>query len=163
MKPALLLCFLLLAAPAFARLGETTEQIEARYGKPTKTAKPESPATDAKVYEKNGFRITVGYYEGKSYYEQFGKPELKEPHYFQEITETERKWLAKANNLQPIGGYRMVTAQDGTQHEEWQYFSLDRQSEGTYALKVLTIRSLLVEKQIEANEKKREEDNLKDF
>ena len=63
MKPALLLCLLLSAIPAYARLGETTEQIEARYGKPIQATKPESPATDAEVYEKNGFQITVGYFE----------------------------------------------------------------------------------------------------
>jgi hypothetical protein len=162
MRPAILLCFLLLAVPAHARLGETTQQIEARYGKPLSDIKPERPATDAKVYEKNGFRIAVGFYEGKSYYEQFQKPELKEPHYLQEITETERNCLAKANNLSPLG-YNMVAAQDGTQHKEWRSISLDRQSEAIYALKVITIRSLRVEKQKEADEKKQEEDNLKDF
>src|ERR1017187_9069927 len=97
MKPALLLCFLLLAVPAHARLGETTEQIEARYGKPIKATKPESPATDAEVYEKNGFQITVGFYEGKSYYEQFRKIDPQKPNSFLEITETERNRLLKAN------------------------------------------------------------------
>ena len=148
MKPAILLCFLLLAVPACARLGETSEQIEARYGKPIKATKPESPATDAEVYEKNGFQITVGYYEGKSYYERFLKSDPENSKSFAEITETERNCIAKANGLIP---------------EKNKYISWDRLSEGRYSQFSLTIRSLRVEKQKEADEKKREEENLKDF
>jgi hypothetical protein len=148
MKPALLLCFLLLAVPAHARLGETTQQIEARYGKPIRATKPESPATDAQVYEKNGFRITVGYYEGKSYYEQYQKIDPKNPNLPVEISETERNWLAKANGLFP---------------ENDKYISWDKLSEGRYTLFALTIRSLRVEKQREAEEKKWLEENLKEF
>ena len=151
MKPALLLCFLLLAAPAFARLGETTEQIEARYGKSTKAAKPESPATDAKVYEKNGFRIAVGFYEGKSYYEQFRKIDPQKPNSFLEITETERNRLAKANALVGYNPLQYVNR------------SFDGRSEAIYDSQVFTIRSLRVENQKEADEKKREADKLKDF
>src|ERR1039457_4135935 len=98
MKPAILLCFLLLAVPAYARLDETTEQIQARYGKPLSDIKPESPATVARVYEKNGFRIAVGFYEGKSYYEQFRKIDPQKPNSFLEITQTEQNRLREAND-----------------------------------------------------------------
>ena len=174
MKPAILLCFLLLAVPAYARLGETSEQIQARYGKPARAKKPESPATDAEVYEKNGFQITVGYYEGKSYYEEFRKFDPGNPNSLLEITETERDWLAKANGLSPMGrmavqaagtqdGLWMLVSHGGPQDELWMYISPDRLSEGGYSLKVLTIRSLRIEKRKEADEKKRQEENLKDF
>ena len=160
MKPALLLCLLLSAIPAYARLGETTEQIEARYGKPIQATKPESPATDAEVYEKNGFQITVGYFERRSCYEQFRKVDPDKPNSLLEITETERDWLRKANKLDP--GFR-VTAPDNDKHMRWQFYSSDRQSEGTYDSKVLTIRLLRVEPQKEVDEKKREIENLKGF
>ena len=156
MKPASLLCFLLLAVPAYARIGETTQQIEARYGKSIETTRPKCPATVAELYDKNGFRIMVGFYEGKSYYEEFQKIDPEKPNSYLEITETERSWLLKANEkfrFSPLGS-TMVTAQDGTQHEEWRYVSLDRQAEAIYGLKVFAIRSLRVEKQKEADEKK---------
>jgi hypothetical protein len=154
MKPALLLCLLLLTVPAYARLGETTQQIEARYGKPIKATKPESPATDAEVYEKNGFEITVGYYEGKSYYEEFRKPETKEPRHLQQITTTELNCLLKANQIS--ASYSAGGAPETLR-------SNDGQVEANYRSQVFTIRYLRFEKQKEADEKKREEDNLKDF
>jgi len=154
MKPAILLCLLLLAVPAYARLGETSEQIEARYGKPIKATKPEGPATDAEVYEKNGFQITVGYHEGKSYYEEFRKPDPQKPNDLLELTETERDLLAKVNDLVGYSG-----------HAALKYASRfgDGRSEAVYANRVFTIRSLRVENQNEADEKKREADNLKEF
>jgi hypothetical protein len=154
MKPALLLFLLFLTVPAYARLDETTEQIEARYGKPLNDIKPESPATAANVYEKNGFHITVGFYEGKSYYEQFRKidPLL-------DITQTEQNCLLKANGMQ---GLWRRGAQNGT-GLEGHNIAPNRQAEAIYALKVFTIRSLRVENQKEADEMKREADNLKDF
>ena len=157
MKPAILLCFLLLAVPAYARLWETTQQIEARYGKPIKATKPESPATDAEVYEKNGFQITVGYYDGKSYYEEFRKPELNKPGHLQEITETERLYLLKANHISE--GYRAL----GNGHEGIYYQAYDGQPEAIYENRVFTIRSFQVENQKDAEERKREQENLKDF
>jgi hypothetical protein len=154
MKPALLLFLLFLTVPAYARLDETTEQIEARYGKPLSDIKPESPATAAKVYEKNGFHITVGYYEGKSYYEQFRKIDP-----FFNITKMEQNCLLKANGMQGLWqtGAQNVTAL------EWHNIAPNGQAEAIYALKVFTIRSIRVENQKEVDEKKREADNLKDF
>lgn len=155
MKPALLLCLLLLTVPAYARLDETTEQIEARYGKPLSDIKPESPATVARVYEKNGFHITVGFYEGKSYYEQFQKVDPQKPNLFLQITDTERKYLLQANHM--LWTNHMQTDR-GTI-----WMSPDGQAEAVDGNQEFTIRSLRVEKQREADKKKREEDNLKDF
>ena len=63
MKPALLLCFLLLAVPAHARLGETTQQIEARYGKPLKTVKPESQGEYLHLQTRDGSIAPCAYAE----------------------------------------------------------------------------------------------------
>ncbi len=179
MKPALLLCFLLLAVPAYARLDETTEQIEARYGKPLSDMKPESPATVARVYEKNGFRIAVGFYEGKSYYEQFQKIDPQKPNSFLEITETERNWLLLANDTYQWGNlYTQTSAPFSSpivsrppeSHpipsrppSERYWYSSGNTAEATYRDKVFTICSLRVESQKAADEKKRLEENLKDF
>ena len=166
MKPAILLCFLLLAVPVHARLGELTQQIEARYGKPLEATKPESPATNAEVYEKNGFRITVGFYEGKSYYEQFQKVDPQKPNSFLEITETEREWLLNRNDQHVWSHFvkPLSQSQNGVaREEEVIYVSLNRQMQAIYGLKVFTIRSLQFEKQKGADEKKQLEENLKDF
>ena len=177
MKLALLLCFLLLAVPAYARLDETTEQIEARYGKPLSDMKPESPATVARVYEKNGFHIAVGFYEGKSLYEQFQKVDPQKPNAFLEITETERNWLLKANDTyqwdnlytqtsvpfsSPIES-RPIESRPIPHRQPSERYSSGMMAKATYRDKVFTICSLRVESQKAADEKKRLEENLKDF
>ena len=99
-KPLLLMplaCFLLLAATSQARLNETVQEIEARYGKVIKSVKPEYTATAARVYQKNGFRITVGFYNNGSCYEQFQKVDPKNPNAVLEISETERDSLLQLN------------------------------------------------------------------
>src|SRR5664280_3485397 len=88
---------LLLAIPAYARIDETVQEIQTSYGKPLKGIKPESPATVAGIYETNGFRIVVGFYRDKSYYEQFQKVYPKKTSLIQAITEDERVILLKAN------------------------------------------------------------------
>ena len=173
MKPALLLCLLLLAVPAHARLDETTEQIEARYGKPLSDIKPESPATVARVYEKNGFRIAVGFYEGKSYYEQFQKVDPEKPNSFLEITQTERGWLLKANatyqwvneldTQRRVPFSRPIESHPIESHRPGERDSSGNMAKATYRDKVFTICSLRVESQKAADEKKRLEENLKDF
>lgn len=55
---------------AFARLGETEQEITARYGTGTKVA-PRFPNTTNMRYSKNGFKIYVCFLEGKSFREQF--------------------------------------------------------------------------------------------
>lgn len=165
MKPATLLFLLFLTVPALARLGETPQQIEARYGKPLETAKPDSPATNAEVYAKNGFRIEVGFYEGKSYYEQFRRIDPQEPNSLLEITETEREWLLNANDAPYKGRWSSAVSplQNGASQEEATYKHIDGWLVATYRKRVFTIRSLRFEKQMEADEKKRQQENLKDF
>ena len=129
--------------------------------------KPESPATVARVYEKNGFRIAVGFYEGKSLYEQFQKVDPQKPNAFLEITETERNWLRKANDT-----YQWVTLDmQGSvpfhrpieSRPPSEMYSSGNMAKATYRDKVFTICSLRVESQKAADEKKRLEENLKDF
>jgi hypothetical protein len=121
------------------------------------------------VYENNGFRIEVGFYEGKYYYEQFRKLDPQNPNSLLEITETERNWLLGANE-EPLHGpskwYRQILEsppQNGATHYKDVYEYDERNRKATYDWKVLTIRSLQVENHKKADEKKRLEENLKDF
>jgi hypothetical protein len=73
MKPMLYpLCALLscaLALPCHARLGETAEECEARYGAPTMTKDApktiDAPGATTSAYEKAGLRIIATIYQGK--------------------------------------------------------------------------------------------------
>ena len=58
---------------AYARLGETVNEIEAQYGKPLKASNPVAPATSSYLYDHGGFAIIVGFCNGKSCYEFFQK------------------------------------------------------------------------------------------
>src|ERR1017187_1525179 len=167
MRPTILFCFLLLSATAYARLDETVPEIEARYGKPLNGVKAESPATVAGVYEKNGLRITVGFCQNKSCYEQFQKPDPKNPNSYVELSETERSQLIDANckgcawheHSEPL------TASDGRIY----YLSTYKLSNDLVSAindgdkKVFTIRSLVVENQNAEIEKKRQQESLKGF
>jgi hypothetical protein len=66
---------LLFAASAFARIGETEAQIEARYGKPTKnvTASEFALTGVTRMYKSAGFEIVVTFVDGKSGSEYFSK------------------------------------------------------------------------------------------
>lgn len=170
MRPAILLCFLLSAATAQARLDETVKEIDARYGKPLKGLTPESPATVAGLYQKNGFLITVGFYQNKAYYEKFQKIDPKKPNSFLVISDIERESLLKANckgcdwvghnteepsfDAGHLGSIVKTTydRSDGLAHADYDNHSM-----------ILVVRSLAVEKQKEANEKKRQQENLKGF
>ncbi|GEP46400.1 hypothetical protein [Brevifollis gellanilyticus] len=62
MKALLLLSVLIsLSSPALARIGETREQCEARYGKPVRNKEEEQTVH----YEKAGYHIVCEFYEGK--------------------------------------------------------------------------------------------------
>src|SRR5437870_700320 len=90
-------CLVLTAFSVQARIDETVQEVEGRYGKAIKGIKPEGPATVAGLYQKNGFRIIVGFCQGKSYYELFQKLDPKNPNTFLEISQTEQIVLLKAN------------------------------------------------------------------
>lgn len=68
----------LLFTTSHARIGESQEEIEKRYGKSKKDTAPLEPATIAKWYLKSGLAISVGFLDGKSCYEFYMKGERKE-------------------------------------------------------------------------------------
>jgi hypothetical protein len=183
--------FLLLGFPVQARLDETVQEIEARYGKVLKGVKAEYPATVAGLYQTNGFLITVGFYQNKSYYEQFQKIYPKKPNLIQPITEDERVILLKANckrcdwkERNPVTEQREVKSakkdndilkQMFPEHIQIIHYAYDR-SDGLAVAAyddhslTLVIRSLVVEKQqeeakkkVEDEEKKRQAEKLKGF
>lgn len=176
MRTALLFLFLL-AMPSYARIDETVQEIQTRYGKPLRGVKVEYPATVAGLYQKNGFQIVVGFYQNKSYYEQFRKidPKTKMPSL--PISQTEQETLLKANcsgcnwtghvNNVTIGGIEIPNAPHETLYDR-----SDGNAKAIYKdqTRTLIIRSLVVEKQDEQNkptreveEKKRQRENLKGF
>jgi hypothetical protein len=70
MKALLLLSVLIsLSSPALARIGETPEQCEARYGKPVKTL--EKGLRRGAVYEKAGLQIQCEFHDNKCEYIYF--------------------------------------------------------------------------------------------
>jgi hypothetical protein len=180
MRPAILLCLLLSAATAQARLDESVQEIAARYGKPLKGVIAESPATVAGLYEKNGFRIVVGFYQDKDCYEKLQKIDPKKPNSFLQIEEEERIALLKANckGCDWVEQPRVKdTTPDTTDKRgmgiflstvevtHYTYNRSDGNATATYDdhSKVFTFRSLQAQKQKEAEEKKRQLENLKGF
>lgn len=175
MRPVLL-CFLLLAIPAYARIGETVQEIQTRYGKALKGVKAEYPATVAGIYEKNGFSIIVGFYQNKSYYEQFKKIDLTKKAPALPIDQLEQETLLKAN-CSGCNWTGHVTGKEGfggfsLGKHETVYDRSDGLAKATYNDKTMTlvIRSVMVEnqdeenkKKREADEKKRQQEGLKDF
>jgi hypothetical protein len=169
-KPLLLMplaCFLLLAATSQARLYETVEQIEARYGKAVKSVKPEFTATAARVYQKNGFRITVGFHNNGSCYEQFQKVDPKNPNAVLEISEAERDSLLQlnCNGCSGRAHAQETFSPDGRSYYLTTYKLSNELVTAVYDgdKKVFTIRSLIVDTENAEVEKKRQRENLKDF
>ena len=75
--PFIAIAFFLLVSPAFARIGETEQQIEARYGKSTLTVSTGNEPLQ-KVYQSSGLNITVTYLDGVSQREIFTKQDGSE-------------------------------------------------------------------------------------
>ena len=63
------------ACSANARLGETTEQVETRYGKPLKTFTVKEGMSS--IYETNGFKIVVQFRNKKSSAEKYSHKDRK--------------------------------------------------------------------------------------
>jgi hypothetical protein len=164
----ILLLLLLSAATALGRLEETVQEIETRYGKALKGVVPESPATVAGLYEKNGFRITVGFFQNKVYYEKFQKIDPEKANSFLEISNMERESLLKAN-CKGCDWVGTVLEKHMILENRIVYETTSIRSDGlaraTYDTdsRILVVRSLQVEKQQEVDEKKREQENLKGF
>jgi len=79
------------ASSAFARIGETEAQIEARYGKPVVTFS-KGKERPRKGYLSAGFRITVSYLDGVSASEIYQKPDQSK------LSQTEIDTLLAANS-----------------------------------------------------------------
>jgi hypothetical protein len=157
-----------LAVPVYGRLDETIQEIEARYGKPLKGVTPESPATIAGLYQKNGFQITVGFYEGKAYYEQYQKIDPQKPNSFLRISYAEQETLLKANckGCNWTGNHtEIIDADSGVKNSDTAYDRSDGLAKALYRdnTGILRIRSVKFEKQKEADDKERQQKNLKGF
>ena len=121
MKPTLLLIALMFATPAFARVGETTEQLDKRYGKPLQTARD---TLETRRYSFRGFIILVGLEGGVSQGEVFRKADNSR------MTEPEIQGLLQAN-----AGNSPWRPEPDENLDNYVYWSKDKKSRvGIYAL-----------------------------
>ena len=109
MKRILILIIVLITAnQLYARLGETEEQIEARYGKPFKVSKVSNDLTE-KIFKSKGFWVMVSFTKGIShgeYYRKLDKTELA----FNEIA-----IFLKANS----NGQEWIVISETISQKEW--------------------------------------------
>jgi hypothetical protein len=109
----------------------------------------------------------VGFYQNKSCYEQFQKIDPKNPNSLPAISETERDSLLQANSNGRYwkGEATEVFPSDRRSYYKTTYNRSDGLAKATYEddKKVFAVRSLVVEKQDEENEKKRQRENLQGF
>ena len=63
MKTTLLLIALMFSTPAFARIGETTAELDKRYGKPRETTREK---VETRRYSFRGYTVLVGFEKGIS-------------------------------------------------------------------------------------------------
>ncbi len=89
-----LFLFLLLCAPAFARIGETREQCEARYGLAVKV-EDDGVTT---VHVRAGFKVECSYFEGKCDCILFSKMPASPGLEDLPLTEADQKTLMDANS-----------------------------------------------------------------
>jgi hypothetical protein len=82
---------ILVALPAFARIGETEQQIEARYGK-SERIDTKALLLLTKIYRVGDLRVTVSFIDGISECEYFVKRDGK-------LTDQEVDVLLKANSI----------------------------------------------------------------
>lgn len=96
----LVVSLILCGASALARLGETFDQCETRYGI-AEPIKATAPATTTYRFTSHGFLILIGFFEGRAHYLVFGKDVESEPlaTYLdrKEFSETEITVLLDAN------------------------------------------------------------------
>ncbi len=90
-----LLLFLLCASPALARIGETPEQCEARYGKPARQLVQKEDVTV--WYEKAGYEIMCVFFEGRCDMVDFSKLEKSASGRPLPLTASEVKVLLESN------------------------------------------------------------------
>ncbi len=115
MKALLLLSVLIsLSSPALARIGETREQCDARYGKPVRVKEEEQMVH----YEKAGYHIVCEFFEGKCEDISFNHVAKDEAGKLLPLSKEELKMLMESNS----GGKAWVhdTTADGGA-ELWTY------------------------------------------
>lgn len=87
----------ILATPSFARIGETEEQVNTRYGQPYKTEKGITELCINRFYNFNGFDIMVVFFRGISHSELYVKKTVANSSTAAGITAEEGSYLMKAN------------------------------------------------------------------
>jgi|SRR2546423_6488578 len=85
-------CILLSQHHSWARLGESRDEVEARYGSPVRTIQSAPDRVTGRLYDFNGFLITVMFLDGKSQLEEYAKKDKTK------LTEDDVEKLLQANS-----------------------------------------------------------------
>ena len=128
MKTLLLLIALAFSASAFARIGETTEQIDKRYGQPQETTRSKA---ESRRYLFRGFTVLVFFEQGISQCEIYQKEDNSR------MTEAEIQGLLQANAGRSEWRYE---PEEGT--DNFVYWSKDKRTR--VAIYTLAARRLMV-------------------
>ncbi len=146
---------------SWARLGETPEQCEERYGTPNKTKKEPAgslPGTTLARYQKAGLEITVLFYVGKAAFIVFQKPEENAYGNANELSLPEIEVLLKANG----GGkkWQVIPRRSGLAWVLDDESALALYADGP---NFLTIQTAEYEAAEAANRRAKDEENLNGF
>ena len=151
-RPSLFLtfgCLVIGCTVALARIGETEEQCDERYGKPFAVSEDKVERT----YKKGEFHMRAQFHDGKCDLIMFAKPDGTP----QEISESERDVLMKANG----GGREWQKSKDGA--EVMHFETRDGELYALYNSRGLMIATREATKRKDAAKKAEMEKKLKGF
>lgn len=150
----LLLSMLIASTPALARIGETPEQCQARYGEPVKKL-----SNNRSLFQKNGILIIAEFYEGKADLLTFRKVDQNIIGIPADFSDNEIAGLLKANG----GEKAWKKVESLSLDSQWQ--TDDSALIANYASvdKLLFIVTKNHMAHSEENKKKKEDKNLSEF
>jgi hypothetical protein len=156
MKALLLLSVLIsLSSPALARIGETREQCDARYGKPVEVKDP-----NGVKYQKSGLNVICRFIEGKCGYIYFSKIQKDAQNESLPLPVEEAKILMEVNSGGAPWSKAGEIAEDG--FEAWESGDLEA-GYSKIAPSFLSIDTLAYRKYEEARKAADKKGDLKDF
>ncbi len=116
MKSLLLLSlFITLTTPALARIGETREQCDARYGKPVEVR----DGLHATIYNKAGLIIACVFHEDKCEYIEYATDKEAAGGRPLTVSDTEKKVLMEANSNGSVWTNTRDDVETGLQYWTW--------------------------------------------
>jgi hypothetical protein len=112
----LILALLLAVNQLRASLGETEAEVTAKYGKPIVLENGRTDRESKKLYDHDGYRITVKFLDGKSGYEEYTKDDLINIHF----SDDEIRALLISNCLGLQWNRLRSTEKEPTMEKNWE-------------------------------------------